>query len=204
MHYVVLSLDATIRQALSGLFPRDGWRLETVDDPAGIVESLTETTAGVLIDEGIEPAYTALIKRLRKTAPALDAAVVGGPKSDTVKLGERAEGVDVYIERPLDASALRASLNHRLELVALKFRAGVVGRAPAIEELLESILLVAPTEVPILIQGESGTGKDIVARGIHQASRRRDGPFEAINCGSLAEGVLESELFGHEKGAFTG
>ncbi len=204
MHYLVLSLDATIRQALSGLFPRDGWRLEVVDDPVGVVEALTETSAGVLVDEGIEPAYTALIKRLRKTAPALDATVVGGPKSDTVKLGERAEGVDFYIERPLDASALRASLNHRFDLIALKFRAGIVGRAPAIEELLESILLVAPTEVPILIQGESGTGKDVVARAIHQASRRREGPFEAINCGSLAEGVLESELFGHEKGAFTG
>ena len=204
MHYLVLSLDATIRQALSGLFPREGWRLEVVDDPAGIVEALTETTAGVLVDEGIEPAYTALIKRLRKTAPALDATVAGGPKSDTVKLGERAEGVDFYLERPLDASALRASLNHRFDLIALKFRAGIVGRAPAIEELLESILLVAPTEVPILIQGESGTGKDVVARAIHHASRRREGPFEAINCGSLAEGVLESELFGHEKGSFTG
>jgi DNA-binding NtrC family response regulator len=70
--------------------------------------------------------------------------------------------------------------------------------------LLESVLLVAPTEVPILIQGESGTGKDVVARAIHASSRRRDRPFEAVNCGALAEGVLESELFGHERGAFTG
>ncbi len=204
VHYVVLSLDATIRQALSGLFPRDGWRLDAVDDPAGVVEALTESTAGVLIDEGSEPAYTTLIKRLRKTATALDATVVGGPKSDVVKHSERVEAVDFYIERPLDVSALRASLNHRLALIALKFQAGIIGRAPAIEELLESILLVAPTEVPILIQGESGTGKDVVARAIHQASRRRERPFEAVNCGSLAEGVLESELFGHEKGAFTG
>ena len=204
VHYVVLTLDATIRQALAGLFPRAGWRLDQVDDPSGVVEALTESTAGVLLDEASEPAYLALIKRLRKTAPALDATVVGGPKADAVRLGERAEGVDLYIERPLDAAALRASLNHRLDLIALKFEAGLVGRSTAIEELLEAVLLVAPTEVPILIQGESGTGKDVVARAIHQASRRRDKPFEAINCGSLAEGVLESELFGHEKGAFTG
>ena len=204
VHYVVLTLDATIRQALAGLFPREGWRIDQVDDPSGVVEALTESTAGVLIDEASEPAYVALIKRLRKTAPAIDATVVGGPKSDPVKLDERREGVDFYLERPLDAGAVRASLGHRFALIALKAGGGIVGRSPSIEELLESVLLVAPTEVPILIQGESGTGKDIVARAIHHASRRRDKPFEAINCGSLAEGVLESELFGHEKGAFTG
>src|SRR5262249_36147347 len=93
---------------------------------------------------------------------------------------------------------------HRLALVSLKARAGIIGRSAALEELLESVLLVAPTEVPILIQGESGTGKDVIARAIHANSPRRDHPFEAINCGALAEGVLESELFGHEKGAFTG
>ncbi len=204
MHYVVLSLDATIRQALAGLVPREGWRIDLVDDPSGVVEGLTESTAGILVDEASEPAYLALLKRARKTAPALDATVVGGPKSDSVKQGERQEGVDYYVERPLDASALRATLDHRFALIELKARAGIVGRSLALEELLESVLLVAPTEVPILIQGESGTGKEVVARAIHAASRRRDKPFEAINCGALAEGVLESELFGHEKGAFTG
>jgi DNA-binding NtrC family response regulator len=204
VHYVVLTLDPTIRQALAGLFPRDGWRLDQTDDPSGVVEALTETTSGVLVDEATEPAYLSLAKRIRKTAPAVDVTVVGGPKSDAVKREERLEGVDFYVERPLEARALRASLEHRFASIALKTRAGIVGRSPSIEELLESILLVAPTEVPILIQGESGTGKDVVAHAIHDASRRSDKPFEAINCGSLAEGVLESELFGHEKGAFTG
>ncbi len=204
VHYVVLSLDPTIRQALAGLVPREGWRVDSVDDPAGVVEALTESTAGVLVDEVLEPAYLALIKRMRKTAPAIDATVVGGPKADAVASNERHEGVDLYIERPLDGAALRATLDHRFALIALKAGAGIVGRSPSIEELLESVLLIAPTEVPILIQGESGTGKDVVARAIHAASRRRAAPFEAINCGALAEGVLESELFGHEKGAFTG
>jgi DNA-binding NtrC family response regulator len=204
VHYVVLSLDATIRQALAGLFPREGWRVDPVDEPSGLVEALTESTAGVLIDEASEPAYVGLVKRIRKSAPAIDATVVGGPKSDAVKQAERQDGIDFYLERPLDVGALRASLDHRFALIALKAGAGIVGRSPSIEELLESVLLVAPTEVPIIIQGESGTGKDVVARAIHHASRRRDKPFEAINCGSLAEGVLESELFGHEKGAFTG
>jgi DNA-binding NtrC family response regulator len=72
------------------------------------------------------------------------------------------------------------------------------------EEIVETVLQVAPTEVSILIEGESGTGKDVIARAIHYASRRRTAPYVAINCASLSEGVLESELFGHEKGAFTG
>ena len=80
----------------------------------------------------------------------------------------------------------------------------VIADEGLVEEVLEAILQVGPTEVPILIEGESGTGKDVIATAIHQSSRRSDGPYVAINCASLAEGVLESELFGHEKGAFTG
>jgi DNA-binding NtrC family response regulator len=168
------------------------------------MDALTETTAAVILDEASEPAYVSLIRRVRKTAPGVDAIVIGGPKSDVVRHDERREGVDLYLERPLEPASLRATLEHRITLVVLKAEAGIVGRSAALEELLESVLLVAPTEVPILIQGESGTGKDVVARAIHARSPRREGPFEAINCGALAEGVLESELFGHEKGAFTG
>jgi transcriptional regulator with GAF, ATPase, and Fis domain len=82
----------------------------------------------------------------------------------------------------------------------MRAAAGIIGRSTQIEEILEAVLQVAPTEVPILIEGESGTGKDIVARAIHHASRRRQNAYVAINCASLAEGVLESELFGHERG----
>jgi transcriptional regulator with PAS, ATPase and Fis domain len=99
---------------------------------------------------------------------------------------------------------LEAELKHRMRLVRLKDDCGVVGRSQEMEEVIEAVLQVGPTEVPILIEGESGTGKDIIARAVHMASLRSDRPFEAVNCGALAEGVLESELFGHEKGAFTG
>ncbi len=204
MHFVVLSADPTIRQSLDRLFPREGWRVDRVETPGALVESIGETTAAVLIDENVEPAYLTLIKRCRRAAPAVSAAVVGGPKADSVRRAERADGVDLYVERPIEPASFRAALDHHLAVVGVKSRAGLVGRSHGLEELLESIILVAPTEVPILIQGESGTGKDIIAHAIHHLSTRRDRPFEAINCGSLAEGVLESELFGHEKGSFTG
>jgi DNA-binding NtrC family response regulator len=203
VHILILSTDATIRQSVRS-FAASGTRIEFVPTAAGLMDALTEATAALLIDEATEPAYLSLIRRARRSAPGVDAIVVGGPKSDTVRRDEKREAVDLYIERPVDANALRATLDHRLALVSLKTRAGIVGRSTGLEELLESVLLVAPTEVPILIQGESGTGKDVIARAIHATSARRDLPFEAINCGALAEGVLESELFGHEKGSFTG
>jgi len=196
--------DPTIRQSLSGLAGPAGYRLAEVADAAGLVESLTPTTGVIVIDEAVEPAYVSLVRRARKTAPGVDAIIVGGPKSEAVRREERSEGVDLYLERPVEPAVLRASLSTRLALVSLKTDAGIIGRSLALEELLQSVLLVAPTEVPILIQGESGTGKDVIARAIHSRSARREKPFEAINCGALAEGVLESELFGHERGAFTG
>ncbi len=204
LQFISLSADATIRQSLSGLFPREGWRHTEVSTPGELVDALPDAAASILIDEATEPAYVSLIRRCRKSLPELDATVVGGPKSEAVRRTEREEGVDLYVERPLEPAVCRRTLDHRLTLVGVKARAGIIGRALALEELLESVLLVAPTEVPILINGESGTGKDVIARTIHEASHRRERPFEAINCGSLAEGVLESELFGHEKGAFTG
>jgi DNA-binding NtrC family response regulator len=178
--------------------------VEFVPTASGLVDALTETTAALIIDAATEPAYLTLIRRVRRTTPGVDAIVIGGPRVEGVRQQEKREGVDLYIERPIEPAPLRSTLAHRLELVALKVQAGIIGRSPALEELLESVLLVAPTEVPILIQGESGTGKDVIARAIHHTSARRDRPFEAINCGALAEGVLESELFGHEKGSFTG
>lgn len=81
---------------------------------------------------------------------------------------------------------------------------GLVGKSAKLHENAETILQVAPTNVTVLIAGESGTGKELIARGIHKHSSRRFKPFIAVNCGALAEGILESELFGHEKGAFTG
>lgn len=86
----------------------------------------------------------------------------------------------------------------------LQLRYGIVGESPAIIEAIEQLLQVAPTDLTVLITGETGTGKDIFARAIHGLSPRRKEPFISVNCGAIPETLLESELFGHEKGAFTG
>ena len=81
---------------------------------------------------------------------------------------------------------------------------GIYGESQAVREIIAVIKQVAPTDITVLITGESGVGKELVARAIHGESKRADGPFVIVNSGAIPEGILESELFGHEKGAFTG
>jgi Nif-specific regulatory protein len=79
---------------------------------------------------------------------------------------------------------------------------GIIGESPAVCALLARVAMVAPTQSPVLLRGESGTGKELIAKAVHQLSPRADLPFIKVNCAALAESVLESELFGHERGAF--
>ena len=108
------------------------------------------------------------------------------------------------IDKPLRGPAF-TDIMHRVRMRVIIVReAGLIGRSESMEETVQTIMQISPTPISVLITGESGTGKEVVARAIHAISRRSEEPFLAVNCASLAEGVLESELFGHEKGAFTG
>ena len=111
--------------------------------------------------------------------------------------------VSDYVEKPVDAGELLTKM--RMLDLRREFhqRFQLVGRDERFIAAMESVLQVAPTGIQVLLTGESGTGKEGFSRAIHHFSDRRDGPFIPINCGAIAEGVLESELFGHEKGAFT-
>jgi DNA-binding NtrC family response regulator len=202
---IVLTDDDAVRQIVESVGGDPSWRIQVIDETSALFSALNFHTQMIILDESVTgTGYLSHIKKARRTAPAVDVTVIGGPKSDDLLVSERAEGVDQYYERPLDEGLLDSELKHRMRLVHLKDECGIVGRSPEMEEVVEAIMQVGPTEVPILIEGESGTGKDIAARAVHTSSRRRDKPFEAVNCGALAEGVLESELFGHEKGSFTG
>lgn len=114
-----------------------------------------------------------------------------------------------YLTKPPDFGQLAATLRNAAEKIKSddsppENKPGLLGTSPAIQELVKMISTIAPSEGTVLITGESGTGKELAARATHQASRRNKGPFVAINCGAMTESLLESELFGHEKGAFTG
>ncbi len=120
---------------------------------------------------------------------------------DTENLPDHLDGV---ISVGLGQEGIVGKVQQILRVKQMLSDFGIVGRSPRIKAVAETIERIAPTDVAVLIVGSSGTGKEVVAQAIHANSERRGEPFVAINCGAIAEGVLESELFGHEKGAFTG
>src|SRR5690242_19941476 len=113
-------------------------------------------------------------------------------------------GLTGALGKPADPAEVTATVRRLLERRRLQQRTGIIGESPAVQEVLVKIALMAPVSSTVLIEGESGTGKELVAKGIHDLSPRRGKPFIAVNCAALPENLLESELFGHEKGAFTG
>jgi len=158
------------------------------------------------------------MRRVRTISPDTEFVLCcrGGSISDAVHAIH--EGARDFLAKPVDPAALRAAIKRALErqaLVAedpklrqsLKRRAApdiFVGISPRMRQMSETIMEVAGTDVPVLVTGESGTGKEVVARAIHERSRRHAGPFIAINCAGLPDNLIESELFGHVRGAFTG
>ncbi len=168
-----------------------------LDEPAGGI-------IFVLDSSGENSNYLTLIKRFTRTFIQFDAIVFGPARKEEVVESERRAGVDLYISDPVDREDFFVRAINLIALRRLKCATGIVGRSEPLNEMLEMTMQVAPTDVSVLIEGESGSGKELAAKAIHMMSRRNSKPFEAVNVGALAEGVLESELFGHEKGAFTG
>ncbi|MEJ2238640.1 MAG: sigma-54 dependent transcriptional regulator [Gemmatimonadales bacterium] len=113
-------------------------------------------------------------------------------------------GLTAWLRKPLDLSEVVATVRQLVEQHRLQERTKILGDSPAIHEVLVKIEQMAPVTSTVLVEGESGTGKELVAHAIHQLSPRRERPFIAVNCSALPETLLESELFGHEKGSFTG
>ncbi len=143
--------------------------------------------------------------------------VTGHASVDTAVAGLRM-GVSDYLTKPVDVPRLKAVLAHILGTLQLKEEIGtlrselrrlghfgrLIGVSPAMQKVYDLLARVAPTDATVLLTGESGTGKDVVAQTLHELSRRRKQPFLPLNCGAVSPGLIESELFGHERGSFTG
>ena len=158
------------------------------------------------------------LKSVLEYNPALPVVLMTAYSSVETAVEALRLGAYDYLVKPLDFEILRHTLRQAIEHSRLSVenrelrrqlseaaaRPGILGRSPAMLDMQETIATVAPTEATVLITGESGTGKELVARALHSGSARADKPMVTVNCAALAENLLESELFGHEKGSFTG
>ena len=149
-----------------------------------------------------------LFSEIQKVQPGMPVIILTAHGSIPDAVAATQQGVFSFLTKPVDKDALYKAIDDALEQSAPttdeRWRQAIVTRSPLMERLLEQAGMVAQSDVSVLLNGQSGTGKEIVAQAIHNASPRRDKPFVAINCGALPEQLLESELFGHARGAFTG
>ncbi|KPL02837.1 MAG: hypothetical protein AMJ90_04620, partial [candidate division Zixibacteria bacterium SM23_73_2] len=157
----------------------------------------------ILLDSEIEDLpCESLLRKINLKSPQSEIFVTLEKSGDQTALKNC--GADDVIGFPLDKEELHLKINKASRERSFLRSCGLVGKSTELKRIAEAVLQAAPTDITILLTGESGTGKELIARAVHRNSQRKEKPFVAANCGALAEGVLESELFGHEKGAFTG
>ena len=187
-----------------------GWNLPDVelflyDSPSEALAriSLGKTSLFVFDTRGY-PRFKHVVRKFLSMKTDADLVIVG---QDDI-LPEIVDGDHQHAVSPLpfdaDPEEIQQVVERLLGLRRVREGSGIVGRSRAVAEMLSLIAHAAPLDVNILILGESGTGKELVARAVHDNSTRAKGPFISLNCGAMSEGVLESELFGHARGAFTG
>jgi len=157
----------------------------------------------VVVTGGLHESSAAQLLTLARDRSVSTLGLVEETEPDAQGLARRL-GLTGYLEKPADPAEVAATVRRLIERRKLQQRTGIIGESPAIQEVLVKIEQMAPVSATVLIEGESGTGKELVARAIHDLSPRRAKPFIAVNCAAIPDTLLESELFGHEKGAFTG
>ena len=217
---LIVDDELSVRDSLAKWFREEGYEVTAVENASDALTRLAEQRwDAALVDikmhgtDGIE-----LQRRMHEVDPELIVIIMTGYASVETAVAALKNGAYDYVTKPLDpdeiAHLVKNALTHKRtaqenvllrETVAEVARPGeLIGQSSPMRKIFDAIETVGPTDATVLVTGESGTGKELVARAIHQASSRRFHPLVVIHCGALTETLLESELFGHEKGAFTG
>jgi two-component system nitrogen regulation response regulator NtrX len=215
---LIVDDESNIRRMLGSLLRAEGYRTREAGSALGALSEVQgEEPDAVLMDLYMEGGETGLdvLPRLREAAPDLPVIMMSGRASLSDAVKATRLGAFHFIEKPLTPEAVLLTLGSALELRkareinrSLMEELGdaeeMVGRSPVVEKVRQMIERVAPTDARVLISGESGTGKEVAAAAIHRQSHRARGPFIKLNCAAIPRDLVESEMFGHEKGAFTG
>ncbi|MDP3273640.1 MAG: sigma-54 dependent transcriptional regulator [Deltaproteobacteria bacterium] len=218
---LVVDDEASARNGMKLLLSQDGYDVHLASNGREALDMLGERPFDIVVTDlkmpeldGIE-----LVKRARARFTSLPMIVVTAFGDVASAVAAMRAGAEHYLVKPVDFDELSMALERSLERSALRHEAdslrrqmqdklggvgGLLGTSPAMQQVYKLARQVAPARATVLITGESGTGKGELARAVHQMGPRNNAPFVSLHCAALAEGVLESELFGHEKGSFTG
>lgn len=214
---LIVDDEPGIIQSLQGILADEGFEVIAADGGLKALDIIKETIPDIILLDIWMPDIDGIetLKRIRNLYPSLQVIMISG--HGTIETAVKATKLGAYdfIEKPLSLDKVLLSINNALNYNRLEAELGlfrerdrrryqITGSSPAITELKKQITIVSPTDAWILIAGENGTGKEMVAHTIHRLSKRKDKPFVEVNCAAIPDDLIESELFGHEKGAFTG
>jgi len=217
---LVVDDEAIIRESLSDWLKDSGYQVFTAENGHKALEVIKKEKPGIMIADLVMPGIDGieLMKRAKAQQPKIEVVIITAYASIPTAITAMKEGAYDYIEKPFcpeRAELLIKKLAEHQELleenVSLRQKLedryhfeDIIAKSSKMQRVIEVIKVVAKSNATVLITGDSGTGKELVARAIHSQSHRRNKPFVAVSCAALPESLLESELFGHEKGSFTG
>ena len=221
LRILIVEDEAAIRLALSGLLRREGYEVEQADGGATAIARLRSEAFDLVLTDlalGSGPSGMDVLRASRELHPEAPVVMITAHGSEKVAVEAMKAGAEDYVPKPFDNDEIRLVLRRALERTRLEREnrmlreridrewrfESLIGSGPRMRQVFETIRKVAETDLTVLVRGESGTGKELVAQALHQRSPRRSRPFVAVNCAAISRELVESELFGHEKGAFTG
>ena len=208
--------DAAIRTVLNQALSRAGYEVRSTGNAATLWRWISQGDGDLIISDVLLPDESAfdLLPRIKKARPDLPIIVMSAQNTFMTAIRASERGAYEYLPKPFDLKELIAIVGRALSEPKEKPRPApkseefesipLVGRSPAMQEIYRVLARLMQTDLTVMISGESGTGKELVARALHDYGKRRSGPFVAINMAAIPRDLIESELFGHEKGAFTG